>query len=194
MNPITHLLVSWAVAEGVAKDDRERRLITFAGVAPDLDGFGAVFDYVSPLVGGPATNLYGAFHHNLFHGVLGAANRHRLDPSPAYASRRCGNRDPASSPGLRSDRLARARSDGHLADSLSRTIFQQTVSIVVSSVASERLAQCDSHRTSARLGLCARHLVGAKRGCVVQRGRRSRIRSGRSTKVASNPSPGLDRR
>lgn len=73
MNPITHLLVSWAVAEGVPKDDRERRLITFAGVAPDLDGLGVLFDYVSPLVGGPATNFYGTFHHSLFHGVLGAA-------------------------------------------------------------------------------------------------------------------------
>ena len=41
MSPVTHFLASWMVAN-LAQRRRDRALITFAGVAPDLDGLGIV--------------------------------------------------------------------------------------------------------------------------------------------------------
>lgn len=62
MNPIVHAELSWLMAQGLS-DRRDRLLVTLAGVAPDLDGLS--------LLGGE--DLYGAWHHVLFHGYLGAA-------------------------------------------------------------------------------------------------------------------------
>jgi hypothetical protein len=42
MSPVTHFLLSWTLAERSADTRRERAWITFAGVAPDLDGLGWV--------------------------------------------------------------------------------------------------------------------------------------------------------
>lgn len=44
MNPITHLLASWSLAEASALDERDRAVVAWVGVAPDLDGFGALVD------------------------------------------------------------------------------------------------------------------------------------------------------
>ena len=38
MSPITHLLASWIVAAKTTDNLRDRRLVTLAGVLPDLDG------------------------------------------------------------------------------------------------------------------------------------------------------------
>ena len=40
MNPLTHLLASWIIAAKTTDNLRDRRLVTLAGVAPDLDGLG----------------------------------------------------------------------------------------------------------------------------------------------------------
>lgn len=61
MNPIVHAELSWLMAQGL-RERRDRVLVTLAGVAPDLDGLS--------LLGGE--DLYGAWHHVLFHGYLGA--------------------------------------------------------------------------------------------------------------------------
>lgn len=72
MNPITHLLASWAVAETSSLDERDRNLAVWAGVLPDLDGLGAVVDLGNRLLGGPESFWYGQFHHLLLHGAFGA--------------------------------------------------------------------------------------------------------------------------
>ena len=72
MNPITHFLASWALAERVAPDARDRSLITWAGVLPDVDAVGAIADVTRSLTGAGAATDYGALHHVVLHG-LGAA-------------------------------------------------------------------------------------------------------------------------
>jgi len=72
MSPITHLLAGWTLAIHVGKSPRERFCVAAASAVPDLDGLGVVVDIVSPMVGGPATELFGAWHHMLLHGLAGA--------------------------------------------------------------------------------------------------------------------------
>jgi hypothetical protein len=47
MSPVTHFLVSWVVADLGVEERRSRWSICAAGVAPDLDGLGAVADIVN---------------------------------------------------------------------------------------------------------------------------------------------------
>jgi hypothetical protein len=61
MHPTTHLIVSWVVAHRLP-ERRDRRLVTWAGVAPDLDGLS--------LLGG--VESYGTWHHVLGHGIVAA--------------------------------------------------------------------------------------------------------------------------
>ncbi len=44
MSPLTHLLASWIIAVKTTDNLRDRRLVTLAGVAPDLDGLGIIID------------------------------------------------------------------------------------------------------------------------------------------------------
>ena len=72
MNPITHLLASWTLADNVVLARRDRNLITWAGVLPDLDGLGAVVDAGQSLLGQPGGWHYADYHHRLLHGLPGA--------------------------------------------------------------------------------------------------------------------------
>lgn len=47
MNPITHGLIGWLVAEAGGVDRRGRAWVTFAGLAPDLDGMGIVAEVLT---------------------------------------------------------------------------------------------------------------------------------------------------
>lgn len=73
MSPITHFLASWSIAQPAVHSRRERAWITFAGVAPDLDGLGVVVDLANRVVGRPDSTWFATLHHILFHGALGAA-------------------------------------------------------------------------------------------------------------------------
>jgi len=42
MSPVTHFLTGWALANTSLLNKRERALVTLAGVAPDVDGLGAI--------------------------------------------------------------------------------------------------------------------------------------------------------
>lgn len=75
MSPITHLLLGWSVATTTASlSPRERAMIALAGVVPDIDGIGVIWDLVSRSRG---FDLYQRYHHvfghNLFFGLLAAA-------------------------------------------------------------------------------------------------------------------------
>jgi len=72
MNPVTHLLVGWGVANSAALERRDRALVTIAGVIPDVDGLGILFDFAAR---NPADELtwWWKYHHVFAHNIAGAA-------------------------------------------------------------------------------------------------------------------------
>jgi inner membrane protein len=74
MSPLTHFVGSWLVAAATTANPRDRRLVTLAGVLPDLDGLGAVVDVVRAWTSGRELNFdyYQHYHHLLLHGWPGA--------------------------------------------------------------------------------------------------------------------------
>jgi len=72
MNPLTHLLASWTLADNAVDNGRDRSLITWAGVLPDLDGLGAVADFGQSVLGHASGWHYADYHHQLLHGLTGA--------------------------------------------------------------------------------------------------------------------------
>ena len=70
MSPITHLLASWIIAAKTTDNPRDCRLVTLAGVAPDLDGAGLFLDMArNAMTGGERFIFYQRYHHYLLHGV-----------------------------------------------------------------------------------------------------------------------------
>ena len=74
MSPLTHLVGSWLVASLVTDNPRDRKLVTWAGVLPDVDGFGIVVDVVGSMISGKENQFhyYQQYHHVLLHGWPGA--------------------------------------------------------------------------------------------------------------------------
>ena len=74
MSPLTHFVGSWLVAAATTNNPRDRRLVTLAGVLPDLDGLGAVVDVVRAWTSGRELSFdyYQHYHHLLLHGWPGA--------------------------------------------------------------------------------------------------------------------------
>jgi inner membrane protein len=72
MSPLTHLLASWIVAAKTTDNLRDRRLVTLAGVAPDLDGLGLVADYFHGAFESGKFYYYPTYHHWLSHGLPAA--------------------------------------------------------------------------------------------------------------------------
>lgn len=72
MSPITHLLASWVIAAKTTDNPRDCRLVTLAGILPDLDGLGLVVDIATECLHFKPTHYYARYHHYLFHGVFGA--------------------------------------------------------------------------------------------------------------------------
>lgn len=70
MNPITHALLSWCVAN-VPRETarRDRVLATLGGVIPDLDGLGLVPDVLTRAFSEEPTRFFHAWHHVLGHNV-----------------------------------------------------------------------------------------------------------------------------
>lgn len=67
MSPVAHLLFSWLSTVEILKNRRERALVTFCGVAPDLDGLGLIIDKITG-----TSHYYLDFHHYLGHSVFSA--------------------------------------------------------------------------------------------------------------------------
>jgi hypothetical protein len=72
MSPLTHLLASWIVAVKTTDNLRDRRLVTLAGVAPDLDGLGIVVDIANGSFARNRPFYYPEYHHWLTHGLPAA--------------------------------------------------------------------------------------------------------------------------
>jgi len=69
MNPATHFLAGWLIANVDHLERRDRALVTLAGVIPDADGLVILSDIVSQDQGA-VLNLYGRYHHVLAHNVF----------------------------------------------------------------------------------------------------------------------------
>ena len=72
MHPATHLLLSWTVADFARLQPRDRNLVTWCGVVPDLDGLGVILDLGNELLRRPETMFYPEYHHFLTHGLPAA--------------------------------------------------------------------------------------------------------------------------
>ncbi len=74
MSPLTHLVGSWLIASATTNNPRDRKLVTLAGVLPDVDGLGAVVDVVGSMISGKENTFYyyQQYHHVLLHGWPGA--------------------------------------------------------------------------------------------------------------------------
>lgn len=61
MQPPIHLAISWLVGHRLS-ERRDRRLVTWAGVLPDLDGVSLLF----------GLGAYSTYHHVISHGIVAA--------------------------------------------------------------------------------------------------------------------------
>jgi len=73
MNPITHFLLSWVVADAGAMSRRDRAIVTLAGIAPDLDAAGIVAEILTRDSERPLlwwSDYHHVLGHNLAFGVV----------------------------------------------------------------------------------------------------------------------------
>lgn len=68
MNPITHFLTSWVVANCADLEKRERVAVTVAGVIPDIDGLGIVAEKLTAHWERPLL-WWSDYHHVLTHNL-----------------------------------------------------------------------------------------------------------------------------
>jgi inner membrane protein len=69
MNPATHFLAGWLIANVDHLARRDRALVTLAAVIPDADGLGILSDVASKDQGAGLV-FYGQYHHVLAHNVF----------------------------------------------------------------------------------------------------------------------------
>jgi LexA-binding, inner membrane-associated putative hydrolase len=72
MSPITHLLASWIIAAKTTDNLRDTRLVTLAGVLPDIDGLGILVDMANGSLARNNPVYFDKYHHWLAHGLPGA--------------------------------------------------------------------------------------------------------------------------
>ncbi len=72
MHVITHIFAGWMLGERVMQERKDVAIITWSGVAPDLDGLGMAVDYFNYFAGLPVTTYYDDYHHYLGHGLPAA--------------------------------------------------------------------------------------------------------------------------
>ena len=68
MNPVSHLLTGWVVANTADLTTRDRVLVTLAGVVPDIDGLGVVAEILSEHTTSPLL-WYSKYHHVMCHNI-----------------------------------------------------------------------------------------------------------------------------
>jgi len=74
VSPVAHFIGSWLVAAATTDNPRDCRLVTLAGILPDLDGLGMVVDVARSFATGQEMTItyYQRFHHLWLHGWPGA--------------------------------------------------------------------------------------------------------------------------
>jgi len=73
MSPITHLLISWVVADATQLEKKDRAIVTVAGIAPDVDAFGIVVEALTRNSDHPLTwwtDYHHVIGHNLSFGLI----------------------------------------------------------------------------------------------------------------------------
>jgi inner membrane protein len=69
MSPITHFFVGWVVANSVPSlNQRERAMVTWASVVPDVDGLGIIAEKLTQNSSHPL-NWWSEYHHVLGHNL-----------------------------------------------------------------------------------------------------------------------------
>ncbi len=69
MNPITHFFMGWAVANcAPSLNKRERAMVTWASVVPDVDGLGIIAEKLTQHSAHPL-NWWSEYHHVLGHNL-----------------------------------------------------------------------------------------------------------------------------
>ncbi len=71
MSPATHFLVGWMVANTGGLERRERVAVALAGIAPDLDAFGAIPEMLTRNTAHPLP-WFSRYHHILGHNIAAA--------------------------------------------------------------------------------------------------------------------------
>jgi len=69
MSPATHFLASWVIASVPRLESRDLALVTLAGVAPDVDGFGLLPELLTRNSAHPV-DWFTRYHHQLAHTLL----------------------------------------------------------------------------------------------------------------------------
>jgi hypothetical protein len=65
MNPITHFLSGWALANTAPLERRDRAIVTLACVIPDIDGAGIIPEFLTRNSSHPLT--WGSEYHHCLH-------------------------------------------------------------------------------------------------------------------------------
>lgn len=69
VSPITHFFMGWAVANAVPSlNRRERAIVTWASVVPDVDGLGIIVERLTQNSQHPL-NWWSEYHHVLGHNI-----------------------------------------------------------------------------------------------------------------------------
>lgn len=68
MSPITHFFMGWAVANSVPLTKRDRAMVTWASVVPDIDGLGIIPEQLTKNSSHPLT-WWSDYHHVLGHNI-----------------------------------------------------------------------------------------------------------------------------
>jgi len=68
LNPASHLLISWTLANTVEIPRRDRALVTLTGVIPDIDGVGIIAELLTENTTMPLI-WYSKYHHVLGHNL-----------------------------------------------------------------------------------------------------------------------------
>ena len=72
MNPVTHLLAGWMIADQCKLAPRDRAFVSWASVISELDSIGYVVDFANKILGRAETLYYETYHHNWGHGLPAA--------------------------------------------------------------------------------------------------------------------------
>jgi len=68
MNPASHFLIGWTIANTVDISRRDRALVTLSGIIPDIDGVGIIAELLTENTSMPLI-WYSKYHHVLGHNL-----------------------------------------------------------------------------------------------------------------------------